>query len=75
MRRALALAALAWLVAACTSPEATRTRAGGPGGDVGNRRDNVSMHEGSKPYWSTPRTPGITGPPEPATRAGGLIPR
>jgi hypothetical protein len=75
MRRALALAALAWLVAACTSPEAARTRAGGPGGDVGNRGDDVSMHEGSKPYWNTPRTPGITGPPEPPAPAGGLLSR
>ena len=36
----------AWVVLAalclgCTSPEATRTRAGGPGADVGNRRDQV----------------------------------
>jgi hypothetical protein len=75
MRRVLALAALACLVVGCTSPEATRTRAGGPGGDVGNRRDDVSMHEGSKPYWNTPRMPGIAGPPEPPARTGSLISR
>lgn len=49
---------------ACTSPEATRQRAGGAGGDVGNRRDTVELHGGSKPYWRTPdalRSP--SGPP------------
>ena len=40
---------------ACTSPEATRTRGGGPGADVGNRTKNVRMHEGSFPFWETPR--------------------
>ena len=52
-----ALAALVMVLAAlsaCTSPEATRQRAGGPGADVGNRRDVVEMHEGSEPYWRTP---------------------
>jgi hypothetical protein len=38
----------------CTSPEATRTRGGGPGADVGNRKEDVSMHSGSYPYWETP---------------------
>jgi hypothetical protein len=38
----------------CTSPEATRTRGGGPGADVGNRPARVLMHEGSRPYWDTP---------------------
>jgi hypothetical protein len=47
--------ALGAALAACTSPEATRTRAGGPGGDTGNRRAEVQMHEGSRPYWSTPQ--------------------
>jgi hypothetical protein len=42
-------------VTACASPEATRTRGGGPGADVGNRTKNVRMHEGSLPYWNTPR--------------------
>ncbi|MBM4439792.1 MAG: hypothetical protein FJ027_05200 [Candidatus Rokubacteria bacterium] len=53
--------ALALGVGACASPEATRQRAGGSGGDVGNRGDTVRMHEGSDPYWNTPRTPGIEG--------------
>jgi hypothetical protein len=46
--------ALAAALAACASPEARRTRAGGPGGDVGNRRAVVQMHEGAHPYWRTP---------------------
>jgi hypothetical protein len=47
--------ALAGLLAACTSPEATRTRAGGPGADVGNRGPVVMLHDGADPYWHTPR--------------------
>jgi hypothetical protein len=43
------------LGAACTSPEATRQRAGGPGADTGNRGAQVQMHGGSQPYWNTPR--------------------
>jgi len=42
-------------VVACTSPEATRVRAGGPGADPGNRRSVVRIHEGADPYWRTPR--------------------
>jgi len=53
--RAGALGLTLALAAACTSPEATRQRAGGPGGDTGNRGTQVRMHEGSEPYWSTPR--------------------
>jgi hypothetical protein len=41
-------------LAACTSPEAIRTRDGGPGADVGNRSDVVEMHEGSHPFYETP---------------------
>lgn len=51
MRLALALL----LLAGCTSPEAERTRGGGPGADVGNRGNPVVMHEGSRPYAGTPR--------------------
>lgn len=47
--------ALAAALAACSSPEATRARGGGPGGDTGNRDELVRMHEGSDPYWQTPR--------------------
>jgi hypothetical protein len=52
MRRAIALLALAAL-AACTSPEATRQRAGGSGADVGNR-GRVELHAGADPYAKTP---------------------
>jgi hypothetical protein len=45
--------ALVAALGACTSPEATRERAGGPGGDVGNRGD-VELHGGSQPYYGTP---------------------
>jgi hypothetical protein len=38
----------------CGSPEASRTRGGGPGADVQNRPAQVRMHEGSQPYWETP---------------------
>lgn len=43
------------LIAGCSSPEAERTRGGGPGADTGNRGAPVAMHEGSKPYENTPK--------------------
>ncbi|MCL6640130.1 MAG: hypothetical protein K6T92_02040 [Candidatus Rokubacteria bacterium] len=56
MRRPVLVLALAVLAAtACTSPEATRQRGGGPGADPGNRGQVVLMHEGSRPYHDTPR--------------------
>ena len=61
------------MLAACTSPESTRLRAGGPGADVGNRRAVVRMHEGSRPFWGTQRVAGVQGPPlEPASQADRL---
>lgn len=39
---------------ACSSPEAERTRGGGPGADIGNRGVVVEMHEGAHPYHKTP---------------------
>ena len=39
---------------ACTSPEASRTRGGGVGGDVGNRDAVVEIHAGAQPYYHTP---------------------
>ena len=36
------------------SPEASRTRGGGPGADVGNRGKEVRIHEGSRPFYQTP---------------------
>jgi hypothetical protein len=57
-------------LAGCESPEATRTRGAGPGGDVGNRPANVKMHEGSDQYWRTPvMSPGQSAPLEPAHQA------
>jgi hypothetical protein len=65
------------VLAACTSPEATRQRAGGPGGDTGNRGSVVEMHEGSQPYWNTPRrlaedvrAPAVAARPDERPRAG-----
>jgi hypothetical protein len=60
-------------VSGCTSPEATRTRGGGPGADVGNRSKVVAMHEGSKPFWNTPvRIPVVHAPPDSASQADRL---
>jgi len=48
------LLSLASCLAAC-SPEASRTRDGGPGGDTGNRGANVQLHSGgSEAYFGTP---------------------
>jgi hypothetical protein len=52
--------ALLWVIVllafglACASPEAIRTRGGGPGADVGNRAAPVVFHAGAKPYFDTP---------------------
>jgi hypothetical protein len=57
----------------CTSPEATRTRGGGPGADVGNRSKVVAMHQGSKPFWHTPvRIPFAHAPLDSASQADRL---
>jgi hypothetical protein len=40
--------------AACASPEATRTRGGGPGADPGNHGSVVRVHAGNKIYYKTP---------------------
>ena len=50
---------VAWLViaaalAACSSPEASRTRGGGAGGDPGNHGAVVRMHAGARIYNRTP---------------------
>ena len=54
-------------VAACTSPEAGRLRGGGQGADVGNRPKVVRMHEGSDPFYKTPKL--IRGQPPPLASA------
>jgi hypothetical protein len=64
--RGAALLALPAILAACASPEAVRTRGGGPGADVGNRSASVEMHEGAQPYHGTPcvtKPVECTGPP------------
>jgi hypothetical protein len=46
---------------ACTpSPEAARTRGGGPGADPGNHGSVVQVHAGNKIYYKTPcKTPKV----------------
>jgi hypothetical protein len=43
-----------FLLGGCESPEATRARTGA-GADMGNRSEIVRKHEGSNPYYKTPR--------------------
>jgi hypothetical protein len=52
--RPLAMTTLSILIAACSSPEATRTRGGGPGADVKNWGRPVEIHAGAEPYHETP---------------------
>lgn len=64
------LCTLTMVLAACGSPEATRMRGGGPGGDIGNRPEIVRMHEGSHPYHHTPHlVPGAMSALDPARHA------
>lgn len=64
------LLASSLILAGCESPEATRTRGGGPGGDSGNRPAIVKMHEGSRQFWETPvLIPGDSVPLAPAEHA------
>jgi len=74
MRFALiTVAALAFYLAACASPETTRTRGGGPGADVGNRKGIVRMHEGARPFEDTPKLIDTKHPPlDPAYQADEL---
>jgi hypothetical protein len=56
----LALCVLGVGIAACASPEAARTRGGGPGADPGNHGAVVQLHAGAKIYHRTPcRTPKV----------------
>jgi hypothetical protein len=68
----VAFLATCTVLAGCASPEARRTRGGGPGADTGNRPRVVKMHEGSQPFWKTPgRIAGASEHPplEPARQA------
>ena len=68
MKRLLGTFTLA--LAACDSPEATRTQGGGPGGDTGNRPPIVRMHEGSRPFEDTARLVPVETPAlDPASQA------
>ena len=69
----ITVAALVLYLAACASPETTRSRGGGPGADVGNRDKIVEMHEGSQPFWKTPKLiPSKSPPLDPANQADKL---
>ena len=48
-------------IAAC-SPEATRSRGSGPGGDTGNRSAVPQIHGTINPYYETPRYLGTAVP-------------
>ena len=54
LRATTVLVAAALLTSACASPEAWRTRGGGPGADIGNRGTTVALHAGADPYYRTP---------------------
>jgi hypothetical protein len=67
---------LALVLTACDSPEASRARGGGPGGDIGNRPEAVRMHEGSLPFHEVPRlvplqTPALDSASQARDAAGG----
>ena len=50
-------------VASCASPEAGRTRGGGQGADPGNRGTITRIHEGARPFESTPKLIPTNHPP------------
>ena len=51
---AMTIAVGTLLLSACTSPEAGRTRGGGPGADVKNWHHPVELHAGAEIYHDTP---------------------
>ena len=56
--RSIGIALAAAAIFGCTSPEAERTRGGGPGADVGNHPVRpVELHGGANMYYGT-RTDG-----------------
>jgi hypothetical protein len=61
--RLIMLAMAFSVLTSCTSPEAGRTRGGGPGADVGNRSTVMQMHEGSRPFEKTPKLISVQPPP------------
>jgi hypothetical protein len=66
----IVLVTLLVYLAACASPEETRTRGGGPGADPGNRGKIVRLHEGARPFEKTPKIIPAKHPPlDPANQA------
>jgi hypothetical protein len=43
------------VLAGCSSPEASRTRGGGPGGDPGNHGQSVELHGKREMFHGTPQ--------------------
>jgi hypothetical protein len=69
----IVLVTLLVYLAACASPEMTRTRGGGAGADPGNRGKIARMHEGARPFEKTPKLIPTKHPPlEPANQADQL---
>jgi hypothetical protein len=59
-KRLLAVALIvAGLVVVACSPEATRTRSGGPGADPGNRGASVELHGRNVPEQMFYQTPAV----------------
>ena len=50
-------------LAACVSPETTRTRGGDPGPKSATEPKSVKMHEGSRPFVQTPQIIDAKHPP------------
>lgn len=63
MKRLIFASLCAALLLGCESPEAERTRGGGPGADAGNRGAVVLMHEGAQPFHETPHLIPMEGAP------------
>jgi hypothetical protein len=69
----IVIAAFSLFAFGCASPEAGRTRGGGPGADPGNRGTMLRVHEGAKPFENTPKKIPTKHPPlEPASQADQL---
>lgn len=67
------LTVISFYLVGCASPETTRSRGSGAGADVGNRTKVVEMHEGSQPFWKTPKIIPAKHPPlDPANQADKL---
>jgi hypothetical protein len=62
-------------LAACTSPETSRSRGGGQGADVGNRTKFVRMHEGADPFHKTPKLIRSQSPPLASARHADTLSR